>query len=274
MFDWSLWLLACAVVFLIGLSKGGFGGGLGALAVPLLTLKIDPRLAAALLLPVLCLMDLVSVYAYRGKWDKTRVWLLVLPALFGIIVGILCFELMSVRFIKLMIGSIALLFVLYQLWGKAVAEARAYQAVKRKNSELSPCKDSEDREVDLACGGVNPLSAIFWGGLSGFSSYVAHAGGPPASIYLLGQHLDKTRFVATTVLTFTIINLVKLVPYSITGLFDSRILLFSLTLLPVAPLGVLAGAYLHKLVSTKIFYLVCYALLFLAGVKLIWDSLI
>lgn len=264
MFDLSLWLLAGFVVFLVGLSKGGFGGGLGALAVPLLTLKIDPRLAAALLLPVLCIMDLVSVYAYRGRWNKRHVLALIIPALVGIGAGVVCFEYMSVRMIKFMIGSIAITFVFYYIWGRAWLELKKGQ-LQVFQSSGGAAANSNKWKI--------PFSAGFWGSISGFSSFVAHAGGPPATIYLLGQQLDKTAFVATTVLTFTIINLVKVIPYIATGLLHFDTIWLSISLLPIAPIGVIVGAYLHKKVSTKIFYGICYVLLFASGVKLIWDAI-
>ena len=57
---------AIPAVLLFGISKGGFGGGLGTAAVPLMALVISPVQAAAILLPILCLMDLVALWKFRG----------------------------------------------------------------------------------------------------------------------------------------------------------------------------------------------------------------
>ena len=109
---------------------------------------------------------------------------------------------------------------------------------------------------------------------AGFTSFIAHAGGPPASMYLLRRPLNRTEFVATAVFFFAVVNYVKLVPYAWLGQFDTTNLATSLVLAPAAPLGVLIGVYLHKRVSDRILFLrVVYVLLFLVGLKLIWDGL-
>src|SRR5690606_26976086 len=91
----GFYLLAIPVVLLVGMSKGGFGGGLGTLAVPVLSLLIDPRLAAAVLLPILCTMDLVSIWNFRGTWDKHNIKLMLPGAMLGITAGALTFQYMN-----------------------------------------------------------------------------------------------------------------------------------------------------------------------------------
>lgn len=245
---WSFYLLAIPVVLLVGMSKGGFGGGLGSLAVPVLSLVIDPRLAAAILLPILCSMDLVGLWSFRGKWDTRNLWCLLPGALLGIVVGALTFTYMDANMIRLLIGIMALYFVGHFLWGKYILQRIA---------KRSP----------------NMMLGNFWGTIAGFVSYIAHAGGPPISIYLLPQQLPKTVFVGTTVLFFTAVNYTKLIPYIWLGQLDTGALMTSLVLLPLAPIGVRLGVYLHHKISDVWFYRGCYILLFMAGVKLVTEAI-
>ncbi len=243
----GFYLLAVPVVLLVGLSKGGFGGGLGMLAVPVLSLLIDPRLAAAVLLPILCTMDLVSIWTFRGTWDRKNLRYLLPGAMLGIVAGALTFQYMSADTLRIIVGVMALYFVGHYLWG-----AHIVKRVSAKKAGL--------------------MSGSFWGIIAGYVSYVAHAGGPPVSIYLLPQKLPKTVFVGTTVLFFTTVNYVKLIPYAWFGQLTTDTLLTSLILLPLAPIGVRLGVYLHHRVSDKWFYWTCYGLLFVAGIKLVIEG--
>lgn len=247
--DISFYLLAVPVVFLVGMSKGGFGGGLGTLAVPLLALMIDPRFAAAILLPILCSMDAFSLWSFRGTWDKLNLKILLPGALLGTIAGALTFEITNADWIRLIIGLLSIYFVGHYFWGRQFLE------------ELRERKP-------------NKVAGTFWGGIAGYVSYIAHAGGPPVAIYLLPQHLSKSVLAGTTILFFAIINFIKLVPYVWLGQITSASFFTSLALLPLAPLGVWLGVYLHHRVSDRIFYWVSYGFLFLAGVKLLYEGVI
>jgi uncharacterized membrane protein YfcA len=243
----SFYLLAAPVVLLVGISKGGFGGGLGTMAVPLLALMIDPRLAAAILLPILCVMDLFSVWSFRGTWDKSNLKTLLPGALLGTLAGALTFSITNADMIRILVGVLALYFVAHYLWG------------------LRMLQHAQRTEAGMARG-------TFWGTIAGYTSYIAHAGGPPVSIYLLPQQLPKVTLVGTTVLFFTIINYIKLIPYAWLGQLNTDTLMTSLLLMPLAPIGVKLGVYLLHKVSEKWFYWTCYGFLFIAGLKLVHEG--
>ncbi|PCJ42449.1 MAG: hypothetical protein COA81_05720 [Alphaproteobacteria bacterium] len=241
-------LLAVPVVLLTGISKGGFAGGLGTLAVPLLTLMVDPRIAAAIMLPILCVMDIFTVWRYHRGWDARSLKILIPGALVGITVGGLTFSIMNADMIRLIVGLMSLYFV-GNYWfgqrGPAAATPRAH----------------------------NPVKGGILGALGGFSSFIAHAGGPPLSQYLFPLRLDKTTMVATSVMFFAVANYVKLIPYAWLGQLSSENLTMSLYLLPFAPIGVWLGIWMHNRVSNRLFYIICYALLFLVGIKLSAEGL-
>jgi uncharacterized membrane protein YfcA len=233
-------------VLILGISKGGFGGGLGSLAVPLTALVVSPIQAAAVLLPILCVMDVHGAWVYRGRWDNANLKILMPAALIGLAVGTFTFRYLDARMIRLIVGTIAVGFTIHY-WLAGLLAARGAR-------------------------GIDTVRGSFWGAVSGFTSFIAHAGGPPMSVYLLPQRMDKTRFLATTVIFVLFMNYVKLVPYAWIGQFSSENLYTSLVLLPLAPLGMWLGIRLHRIVPGEIFYRVCYLLLFLAGLKLLYDG--
>lgn len=247
--DLSFYVLAIPVVILVGMSKGGFGGGLGTLAVPFLSLLIDPRLAAAILLPILCGMDAVSLWSFRGTWDKLNLKILMPGAIIGTIAGALTFKVTNADMVRLIVGVLSIYFVCHYLWGKHFLESLQQQK-------------------------ASPIRGTFWGTVAGYVSYIAHAGGPPVAIYLLPQHLPKTTLVGTTILFFAIINFIKLIPYVYLGQVNTESFLTSLVLLPLAPLGVQLGIYLHNRVSDQVFYWISYGFLLIAGIKLTYEGVV
>lgn len=245
--DPLFYCLAIPVVILVGMSKGGFGGGFGMLAVPMLSLLIDPRLAAAILLPILCIMDAVGLWSFRGTWDKLNLKILLPGAFLGTLAGALTFEVTNADWVRLMVGLLSIYFVLHYLWGRKILA---------QLQQRSP----------------NKMAGSFWGAIAGYVSYIAHAGGPPVAIYLLPQHLPKSVLAGTTILFFAIINFVKLIPYALLGQISGGSFYTSILLLPLAPLGVMLGIYLHRRVSDRIFYRVSYSFLLLAGLKLTYEG--
>lgn len=238
------YLTAVPAVLIAGVSKGGFGGGLGLLAVPLMAFTVPPAQAAAIMLPILCLMDLFGVTAYRRHWDGANLAILFSGALMGTALGTLTFRFLDEATLRLLLGLIALGFT-FGYWF------------------------AEDGRPPA---GRNLLKGGFWGVVSGYTSFVAHAGGLPVSIYLLPQRLNKTVFVGTMAMFFFAINLTKVLPYAWLGQFAPVNLATAATLAPVAVAGVLSGIWLHDRVDAGLFYRLCHGMLFIAGVKLIWDG--
>jgi uncharacterized membrane protein YfcA len=244
------YLAAVVAVMLTGISKGGFGGAAGGTAVPIMALVISPVQAAAVMLPILCVMDIAGIAAYRRIWDKRNLVIMLPAAVTGIVIGALTFRYLSDDAVRLIIGSIALSFASYNVLKRVILRTAVGEPAQR----------------NVLRGGLAGVAA-------GFTSFVAHAGSPPVQIYLLPQRLDKTLYVGTTVIFFFVVNYVKLIPYAIIGQFSSENLLTSLVLLPLGPFGVWVGVKLHKVVPEALFYRISYALLFVTGAKLIYDGL-
>lgn len=244
--DPIFYLVAIPAVLLFGIAKGGFGGSIGVAAVPLMSLAVSPVQAAAILLPILCLMDIFSVWAFRGRWDWAELRVLLPAALTGIALGSLAFGYLSVDWIRLALGIIVIAFMADQWLNRGSRETGG--------TELP-------RGAGLAAGGA-----------AGFTSFVAHAGGPPLSMYLLNRPLDRTTFVGTSVIFFIVVNYAKLVPYAWLGQLDGSNLATSAVLAPLAPFGVWLGVWMHRTVSDRFFFQVVYLLLFVVGLKLVYDG--
>jgi uncharacterized protein len=245
--DAGFFAFAVPAVLLAALSKGGFGGGMAFIAAPLLALAVEPRLAVGLMLPLLMLMDVTSLRPYWRRWSWPHARRLMLGAVPGVALGAVFFGAVSADAIRFLIGAVAIGFVLFQLalrlgWAPVPAEP------------------------------PGPRKGLFWGGVAGFTSFVSHAGGPPAMMYLLGNRLSKTSYQATTVLVFWWINLIKFPPYLALGMFTSETALAGLILTPVAVAGVLIGVWTHRMMPEGGFFALTYALLMAAGCKLVYDA--
>lgn len=245
--DVYFYLFAIPAVLLIGLAKGGFSG-LGALGMPLIALGMDPIQGAAILLPILIAQDAVSVAAFRKSWDR-RVLTAMLPgAIAGVILGWWFAASVSSNAVLAAVGAISVVFGLYRLW--------------------------IERGGRIAASSASPawVGGLF-GIATGFTSQIAHAGGPPFQMWVMPRRLPRDVFIGTTAVFFAMLNWIKVPAYVALGQFTRENALATLTLLPFAVAASLAGVKLIRKVSPDRFYTLIYALMVAAGVKLLWDGL-
>ncbi len=242
--DPVFYVFAVLAILVSGIAKSGFGGGLGILAVPIMSLAIEPARAAAILLPILCIIDSVNIWHYRTKWDRANVRILLPAGLLGVLIGAFTFRYLSEAHIRILIGVIAVVFSVNSL---------------RKRADTPPR-------------GPDVIRGTFWGLIAGFTSFGVHSGGPPANVYLLPQRLDKSVFVGTLVVVFTTLNFVKLIPYALLGQLSLSNMTTSLVLSPLAPVGVWMGIRLHAMVNERVFYPLAYTFLLITGIKLLYDG--
>ncbi|MDQ0314244.1 sulfite exporter TauE/SafE family protein [Amorphus orientalis] len=247
--DPTFYLFAIPAVILVGISKGGFGGSIAILGVPLMALAISPIRAAGIMLPILIVMDLIAVASYRRTFDVTVLAMTLPGALVGVGLGYLLAAYVDEAMVRLIIGSVAVLFSLDH-WG-------------RKYLRRQPDGPR----------GHSPVKGTLWGLVAGFTSFVSHAGGPPYQMYTLPLGLEKRVFAGTGVYFFFTLNAAKLVPYFALGQFSGRNLATSATLLPVAVLATLFGVWLVRIVPQQLFFRVIYVFVFVIGLKLMWDGI-
>ncbi|MFC7396272.1 sulfite exporter TauE/SafE family protein [Chelatococcus sp. GCM10030263] len=245
--DPVFYLAAVPAVIIGGLSKGGFVG-LGSVAQPLMALTVPSFQAAAILLPILVMQDWVGVFAYRRFYDGRTLAILLPGALLGTLLGTLAATVVSDAYVRLAVGLISIVF-----------SANWWLGLSKEAAKAKP-------------GGV--LAGLFWGAVSGLTSFVSHAGGPPFQIYVLPQRLPRDILVGTTSWFFASVNLFKVIPYLWLGQFTRENLLTSAALLPLAVASTVAGVWLVRRMRSDGFYRVIYALLFMVGLKLVYDGIV
>ena len=242
--DPFFYAVAIPAVFLLGISKSGFGAGFGSLAVPIIALAVTVPQAAAILMPVLLLMDLLGMAAFRKNFDIKLLKFLVPCGLVGTVVGALLFRALDAKLVAGIVGIFTLMFLAQRLL-------------------FPPKPDSAPPPKWL--GGILAVT-------SGFTSFIAHAGGPPLSAYVIPLRLSPIHFTATMAFFFFVINLSKWIPYAWLGLLDTRNMATSLVLLPIAPVGVWIGVRMARSINPVLFYRLLYLGMLLAGCKLVWDG--
>ncbi|QFU15443.1 sulfite exporter TauE/SafE family protein [Microvirga thermotolerans] len=237
---------AVPAVVLMGLAKGGFSG-LGLLSLPLMALVVSPVQSAAIMLPILIVQDVVTVWAYRRSWDRRNIAILLPSAVVGIVSGYLLAARVSDAAVTLAVGIVSIAFAVRRL------------ILERRKTLPSPAKADVPR-------------GLFWGGVIGFTSMIAHAGGPPFQIYVMPQRLPRDVFVGTGAVFFALNNWIKVPPYIALGQFTAENLATAAALFPVAVASTWAGVLLVRRVSGDRFYTLVYALLVLVGAKLAVDG--
>ncbi len=243
--EMQFYLVAIPAVILFGLSKGGFSG-LGTLGVPMMSLVASPVRAAAIVLPVLLVQDWLSVWAFRRDFSPRNLIILIPSSMIGVGVGWLVAARVSDDAVRLAIGVISIVFVLYMLIRDRLGRAPVEKP------------------------GVP--SGVLWGSLAGFTSFVSHSGAPPFQVYVMPQYLKPPVFAGTATMFFAAVNLLKVPPYFLLGQFNRDNLFVSAGLIPVAILSTFAGVWVTRRVSADRFYAIILALTFLIGAKLTYDA--
>ena len=242
--DPVFYAVAVTAVLMLGISKSGFGAGFGSLAVPLMAMTVSVPQAAAILMPVLLLMDLLGLAAFRKDFDRKLLFFLLPFGLLGTAIGTVLFKALDAHLVAGIVGGFTLLFLAQRLLFPA-----------RADSAPPP----------------RWLGALLTT-TSGFTSFIAHAGAGPINAYVIPLRLAPITFTATMAFFFFFINLSKWVPYAWLGLFDWRSLATSLVLLPLAPVGVWIGMRIARRINAVLFYRLVYVGMFLTGCKLIIDA--
>ena len=242
----AFFIFAITSVVFVGISKSGFGAGLGVLSLPLMASQSTLNEALAVLLPLLIAIDLVGLRRFIKNADW-RILKLILPAGFvGLLLGMIFFTVITPKALTLFVGIFIMLFLIQMLVTSHfdLREAKPY-----------------------------PWLGRLMGLMSGFTGFVAHNGGPPITIFMLREKLLPMVYTSTLGVFFTFINFGKLGPYAYLDLLNFKQLATSVILLPCVPVGVYLGFYLAEKISKKWYYRIVQIFLLIASVKFISDGL-
>jgi hypothetical protein len=246
--DPTVLAVAAPAALWAGISKGGFGSGAAFASALVMALIFEPATALGIMLPVLMLIDVVTLRGFWDRWHIPSAWALILGGAPGVALGVALFAVANDDVIRLLIAAVALGFVAWQVAGHA-----GWIRLPKMPFRWS---------TGLAAGLVG-----------GFTSFISHAGGPPVAVFLLSQGLGKTAYQATTVIAFWIINIFKAVPYGFMGFFTLETLGVGVWMAPFAVAGAVVGIRAHHLVPERLFFGLTYVLLTATGLKLVWDAL-
>ncbi len=244
--DPSILLVAAFGVFVIAFMKGAFGGGLAIIGIPVLSLVMDPITAGALLAPLFVLMDMAALYYWRPKtWSRIDLALLLPGLACGTAIGYMLLSVTDRNAIAIIIALITLIFT--GLWFRGGGKI-----IERPRSKPK---------------------AVIAGTASGITSMMAHSGGPPVAMYLLPLGLPKAVYAGTSSSFFAAGNLMKAIPWLTLARPTTELWTLMALCLPVIPLGVWAGYILHERLDQKQLYRLCYGLLTVTAIKLLWDGI-
>ena len=242
--DPYFYIAAIPAVLFVGISKGGLGA-IALFGVPIMALVISPVQAAAIMLPILLIMDVVAIRSYWGVFDGQMLKDMLPAGIAGIAVGWATAIYVDDAMLRLLLGIMTLLFTMKHFFWK----------------DIGPPKPR------------SPYKAAVAGFGAGYTSFVSHSGAPPYQLYALPLKLDRRIFAGTSVVFFAAMNAIKMIPYFALGQFDSTNLTTSAVLMPLAFVSTLLGIWLVKVVSQTAFYRIMYSAIFLVSLKLIWDGL-
>lgn len=257
---WVYMLVAAAATLIVGVGKGGFGGGVGVIATPLFLLVLPGHVALSLMLPLMIACDVFTLRHFPRDWDSRSFALIAGGTVIGLGIGLYLLVLFARegvdgdRWIRLAVGGVSLLFCALKAWRAVRGE---------RQGRFTPGL------------GVGTATGV----LCGITTMVAHAAGLLVSMFLLAQRLEKRRFVGTCARYYLLFNTVKVPLYMLaTALADKEYITlktvrWDLWLLPLCPLGVALGAWLNTRISARGFTLVVYVLLALTGLQMVWRAL-
>ncbi len=228
---------------LIGISKAGFGGGIGILVGPVLTIFFGAKPAVGRMLPLLLLCDAIALYPYWRQWDLRNIRHLLPGGILGILLGAFALSAIDDDLLARLIGVLAIVFSILQF-------ARIWY--------------QRDEPLEPRC-----WPGFFLGLATGFVSTLSHVGGLLTSMYLLMQKMDSRRFVATTTLFYFWINLLKMPVFWHVGMIDATTLAASLPYAPIVIVGVVLGVVLNRYVSDVWFGRIVHGSVLVIGVYLL-----
>ena len=237
-------LTVVPAIILFGIAKSGLGGSVSLISIPLMTFVMPLNQALAILLPILIFSDFISAYKFRKEFDLNTLKLMVPFAAIGAIIGASTFSYFSESYLKFILGVMGFVFAFHYFFLK------------------------KDANKPVA---ANYFKGAICSAVAGFTSFCAHSGGTPTSIYLLPLRLKKEIYVGTRIIFFTCINLVKLPFYLYLSMVNTSSFTQSLILLPLSVFGIFVGYKLLKIIEESLFYNAIYILILVASTKLIMD---
>ena len=214
------------VSMLIGMSKTGVHGA-GMMAVPMLAAVFGGQLSSGIMLPLLCIADVMGVWYYHRHASWTHLKKLFPWAAAGTILGTVVGDVIDDGTFKMIMAVIIVISVFIMVW------------LERGHKEEVP-----DYYWFAALTGV----------AGGFTSMIGNLAGSVMAIYFLSMRLPKNSFIGTSAWFFMVINWFK-VPFHVWGwktiTLDTFLLDLSTT--PVIAFGAWLGILVVRKLNEKMY---------------------
>lgn len=237
------WFLVSLCAVLVGFAKTGINGA-GILVVPIFASVFPAKESAGILLPMLCVADILAVWYYRRHAQWSKLWALFPWVVVGIIFATFLANQLSNDHIKKVIGVIVLSIIVLSLFVKKIN----FDGLNTTNRTI--------------VSGVTGLSG-------GVATMLANAAGPIMNTYLLLMKLPKNEFIGTGSWFFLIVNFFK-IPFMLSlGSMNQHSLTFNAKMIPLILFGGFLGIQLVKWIPEKAFKRVVLILTILAALKLL-----
>jgi uncharacterized membrane protein YfcA len=217
----AYWFLVGLGAFIIGLSKAGLKG-IDMVNVALMAIVFGGKASTGIVLPLLCVADVLAVIYYNRHARWNHVWRLMPWMVIGIIIGVYVGQDMNeVIFRKIMALIIVLTAIIM-----VVLEIRKEMVIPKNR-------------VFVATMGV----------AAGFTTMLGNLAGAFSNVYFLAMRLPKNDFIGTAAWVFLLINWFKL-PFQVIKWknIDGNSLYTDLLVLP----AMLAGFWIGVKVVAKI----------------------
>ncbi len=223
--------LCCIIFFFAGCVQGLTGFGSALVAIPLLTLMLDIKLAVALCILHGMVMTIIVALDLRRHFDWTKIRPLLLGSIPGVLAGAYCFKHIDQGFLKNLLGCVLVGYSVFNL------------IFQPKPLRLSS----------------------FWGYLAGFATgaiaSVISAGGPPSIIYATLTGWTKDEMKATLTGFFLFSGLFMIGVYAAGGLFPEKTLSLFLLTVPAVLLGTVLGSRFSSRINQRTYLRLVYILL-------------
>lgn len=222
------WLILSLTALCIGMSKTGIQG-LMLLTVPYMAMSFGAKESTGVILPMLCMADIMAVVYYKRIADWKTVLRLLPTAILGFFIAIFVDNLIPAKEFRHLMGWTLVIALAVMIWSEIFGKENRW--MKRWW-----------------------YSAIF-GLLGGFTTMIGNAAGPVLSVYLLSMRKDKMEYIGINAWFFLVVNLLK-VPLQIFVWDNISWDTFSLnlTMLPIIGLGAWIGIRIVKVFPEKAFH--------------------
>jgi uncharacterized protein len=228
-------IAALVIISVAGVTSGMTGFGFGLISVPVLLTIYDPATVVTLSLGLSFFTCMLVVYSAWRSTD-TRVVLTMLPgAAVGLFAGAYLLAIANPDVIKIVAGTIVVIFSIVLLRGVSVRSAHSR------------------------------IAALLAGGASGALATSTGLSGPPAVMLLAARDYQRDAFRATICAYFVAINVIGFAALLWQDLLTGAQIGTTATLLPAALLATYAGTRLSRFVPPAMFRRLTLLLLLLTG---------